>query len=219
LRHERFNPAPPAGPKSPKKGAGSRWQGLGSLARYLLIALAGTLLGLAVSYELLQRGPSFGRIAIGPWLILPKTGAAEIDPYARAHVAKTGELVLAHAEGLSFLARTDSAGRGLDAHCTYRFSGNVPESRYWSLTLVSPAGQLIDNPARRYGFTSAEILRAADGSFEITIGRHARPGNWLPVATEGGFDLVLRVYDTLFDLGTAKTDENVLPRIERVSCE
>lgn len=189
------------------------------MLKYLLIALAGTFLGLLSTYALLAaRTTSFAAIDVGPWRVAPRTGSAEIDPYSRAQLARSGEIAIAHAEGLSFLAQTDSDGRRLDARCSYVLSGSVPDSRYWSLTLVSPSGALVDNPAKRYGFTSAELLRAADGSFEIAVARHARPGNWLPAETPGDFDLVLRLYDTLLDFGTSKLDARALPRIARGDC-
>jgi hypothetical protein len=187
--------------------------------RFALAGFAGTLLGLAATNALLQKSPAFAGIRAGPWFVAPKSGSADLDPYSRAQLARTGEIALAHAEGLSFLARNDSDGHRLDAHCTYVLSGQVPESRYWSLTLVAPGGALADNPARRYGFTSAEIVRAADGSFEITISRNARPGNWLPAATPQTFDLVLRLYDTLLDFSTSKLDASALPRIVKGACE
>ncbi|MGO9005939.1 MAG: DUF1214 domain-containing protein [Beijerinckiaceae bacterium] len=190
-----------------------------TLFRFVLTALAGTLLGLAATYFVLQSGPWFGRIEVGPWLVAHGHTSAEIDPYARAAFARTGEVPLAPAEGVTFLARTDSAGDRLEPRCNYVLSGQVPASRYWSLTLVTPSGALVDNPAKRYGFTSAEILRAADGSFEIVISSHARPGNWLPAATPQAFNLVLRLYDTLLDFGTSPLDKSALPQIRRGACE
>jgi hypothetical protein len=192
---------------------------LKTLFRFVLTAVAGTLLGLAATYFMLQSGPRFGRIEVGPWLVAPGHTSAEIDPYARAAFARTGEMPLAHAEGVSFLARTDSDGHRLEPRCDYILRGPVPASRYWSLTLVSPSGALVDNPAKRYGFTSAEILRAADGSFEIVISGHARPGNWLPAATPQAFNIVLRLYDTLLDFGTSNLDKSALPQIRQGACE
>jgi len=189
------------------------------LLRYILIGLTGTFLGLATTDVLLVDRSAFGAIEVGPWFVAPKTGSADIDPYSRAQFSRTGEITTAHAEGLTFFARTDSDGGKLESRCTYVVSGAVPDSRYWSLTLVSSDGVLVDNPAKRYGFTSAEILRAADGSFEITISRNARAGNWLPAATPHTFELVLRLYDTLLDFGTSKVDAAALPRIAKGTCE
>jgi hypothetical protein len=187
--------------------------------KFILTGLAGTFLGLAATQTLLDERLSFAGIEIGPWRVAPKTGSAEVDPYSRAQFARTGEIAIAHAEGLSFLALTDSDGARLASRCTYELRGPMPDNRYWTLTLVSPNGLLTENAAGRYGFTSTEVLRAADGSFAITVGRGARAGNWLPAPQSETFDLVLRLYDTLLDFSTSKVDQGALPRIAKVTCE
>jgi hypothetical protein len=190
-----------------------------AVLKFIVTGLAGTFLGLAATQTLLDERTAFGGIEIGPWRVAPKTGSAEIDPYSRAQFARTGEIAIAHAEGLSFLALTDSDGARLASRCTYELRGPVPDSRFWTLTLVSPKGLLAENAAGRYGFASTEVLRAADGTFAITVGRGARPGNWLPAPQTETFDLVLRLYDTLLDFSTSKVDQGALPRITKVACE
>ena len=64
-------------------------------------------------------------------------------------------------------------------------SGITPAARFWTVTLYDLDGRLVPNAVDRYGFTSQEIARHADGSFEIVIAPRARPGNWLPT---GGID-------------------------------
>jgi hypothetical protein len=186
---------------------------------FLFVVLAGTALGLLVTREVLQRGPVFNAEKAGPWTSVPKSGSLDIDPYAQAKLARSAELPLGSAEGLSFIARTDSSGAVLRPLCDYEVSGSVPPTRYWTLTLVSPKGSLIDNPAKRFGFTSAEIVRAADGTFDITVARQARPGNWLPLGEAQPFVLMLRLYDTLLDFGTAKLDAEAMPKIVEDRCE
>ena len=63
---------------------------------------------------------------------------------------------------------------------TSLLSGITPQARFWTLTLYNPEGRLVANSAQRHGFTSQEIIRNADGSFDVTVGPRARPGNWLP---------------------------------------
>ena len=58
-------------------------------------------------------------------------------------------------------AATAPAGR-CSPQCVYRVVGKAPQARYWTITAQTPNGQLIENPARRYGFTSAEIVRGAE---------------------------------------------------------
>lgn len=208
---------------SPQTGRGAADLRAGSdvlsLFKFLIIVLVGTALGLFVTHEVLQRGPAFNAVKAGPWTGVPKNGSLDIDPYGRAMLARSAELPLGDAEGLSFIARTDSAGAVLRPRCDYAVSGSVPPARYWTLTLVSPRGLLIDNPAKRFGFTSAEIVRAADGTFDITVARQARPGNWLPLGNAQPFALMLRLYDTLLDFGTTKLDAGAMPKIVKGRCE
>ncbi|HLH10854.1 MAG TPA: DUF1214 domain-containing protein [Methylovirgula sp.] len=190
-----------------------------TLFKFLAVALIGTALGLAVTYGVLQRGVAFNSVQAGPWRGLPKSGSPEVDPYARAKLARSAELPLGTAEGLSFIARADSSGATLQPRCDYDVSGSMPAARYWTLTLLSPKGFLIDNPAKRFGFTSAEIVRASDGTFDITVARQARPGNWLPLGKGEPFVLMLRLYDTLLDFGTAKLGAAAMPKIVKGRCE
>lgn len=190
-----------------------------TLFKFLIAVLAGTALGLALTYQVLLHGISFNAVHAGPWTGLPKNGSLDIDPYARAILARTAELPLGNAEGLSFVARTDSAGAPLQPRCEYTVSGSVPPTRYWTLSLLTPNGFLIDNPAKRFGFTSAEIVRAADGKFEINVAREARPGNWLPLGATRAYVLMLRLYDTLFDFGASNVEAAALPKIVRGRCE
>ena len=190
-----------------------------SFLKFLIVVLAGTALGLLVTSEVLRRGPVFNTEKAGPWTGVPKNGSLDIDPYAQARLARNAELPLGTAEGLSFIANTDSSGAVLQPHCDYRINGSVPPTRYWTLTLVTSRGYLIDNPARRFGFTSSEIVRTADGAFDIIVARQARPGNWLPLGDAQPFVLMFRLYDTLLDFGTAKLDASAMPRILKGRCE
>ncbi|QXX73502.1 hypothetical protein MHY1_00298 [Methylovirgula sp. HY1] len=188
------------------------------LFKSLLAVLAGTALGLAATYYILGAGMRFDEVKAGPWTRWSKSGAMDIDPYAHAMLARSGEMPLGSAEGSSFFAWTDNAGAALRGRCDYVLSGSVPSTRYWTLSLYSPTGAIIDNLDKRFGFTSAEILRAADGSFEITISREARPGNWLQVGNVAHFALVLRLYDTLVDFGLSNTAPKALPQIVKGHC-
>src|SRR5262249_59519085 len=72
----------------------------------------------------------------------------------------------------------------------------TPTARFWTLTLYNPDGALVANSTNRYGFTSQEIVRRSDGSFDIVVAPRANPGNWLPTGGVGRYELVLRLYDT-----------------------
>jgi hypothetical protein len=142
-----------------------------------LFALAvAAAVGLGTTWLVLTRGTAFGAVPIGAWTAWPKIGTRDIDPYARATLARTGELPVGSGDGVAFLARTDDGGRPLDGRCDVRIVGTTPQARFWTLTLYDPQGRLIGNSIDRGGFTSQEVVRRADGSFEIAVAPRTRAG-------------------------------------------
>lgn len=191
---------------------------LASISRILAVCVVGGLLGLLLTFVAIERGAGIGMVEAGPWTYRPSIGTTEIDPYARAMLARSGELPLGIAEGLSFSARGDSSGAAFDPGCDYVVAGNIPRARYWTLSLQSADGDFVADAAGRYGFTSAEILRSGDGGFEIIVARQARPGNWLPIGDTARFVLVLRLYDTELEARSAPLDAAAMPRITKLRC-
>jgi hypothetical protein len=184
----------------------------------LLYALTiGALLGLGLTWWTLEGGPGFSVIKVGPWRAWPQAGTQNADRYARASLARSGDLPLGTGEGLTFLAASDSAGEALEGRCRYRLEPISPPGRWWTLTLYDEAGSLVANPADRFAFTSAEVLRRGDGIASIVVGRDAMPGNWLP-SGGGRFTLSLRLYDTPISAGLAPTQAVLLPTITREAC-
>jgi hypothetical protein len=181
----------------------------------LLIAAA---IGLGATWLTLTRGVAFGSLAIGGWTAWPKSGSVDIDPYARAIIARSGELPTGMGDGVAFSAQTDDAGDKFDGRCTFTISGLTPAARYWTLTLYDPEGRLVANAIDRHGFTSEEIVRDADGRFAITVAALARPGNWLPTGGIEKFTLVWRLYDTPIGVATRTTKEGPMPTIVRKGC-
>ena len=177
-----------------------------------------TVVGLGATWFSLTRGATFGAITIGPWTAWPKTGTAEIDPYARAVIARSGELPIGSGDGVAFFASTDDRGRLLDGRCDVTLSGITPQARFWTLTLYDREGQLVANSLDRQGFTSQEIVRQADGSFVIVVASRARPGNWLPTGGVERYVLVLRLYDTPIGVTTRAAREAPMPSIAAERC-
>jgi hypothetical protein len=188
------------------------------LFKALLAVALGASLGLAATYFSLAKGLGFGAVQAGPWTAWPKSGSNEADPYARAAVARSGEVPLGLAEGVSFIAATDSHGAPLSSRCTYLVGGAIPPARYWTLSVQSPHGFLIDNPAKRYGLTSAEIYWQMGEPFQIAISREAHAGNWLPLGGNEPITLALRLYDTSVSAATAALDGQAMPSIVRERC-
>jgi hypothetical protein len=175
-------------------------------------------IGLGATWLTLTRGVAFGSLTIGAWTAWPKSGSVDIDPYARATIARTGELPVGAGDGVAFYAHTDDAGNVLDGRCSFVISGMTPAARYWTLTLYDQHGRLVANTLDRHGFTSAEIIRAADGRFAISVGPRARPGNWLPSGGIEQFVLVWRLYDTPIGVASLTTKEGPMPAVVRKGC-
>jgi hypothetical protein len=173
---------------------------------------------LGATYLLLSRGVAFGTLTIGSWTASPKAGTVDIDPYAQAAIARLGRLPVALGDGVEFVARADDKGRPLDGRCDVVLSGTTPAARYWTLTLYTADGALVANSVSRYDFTSQEILRRADGSFEITVAPRASPGNWLPTGGVERYILVLRLYDTSVGVSTKEGREVPMPALSVRSC-
>jgi hypothetical protein len=189
------------------------------LGRFLSAGCIGVLLGLFVTFVVVERGKGFGAITAGPWTGWPRNGTSDTDPYTRAILAYSGEMSLSESEGMSFVAHGDGNGAEFDAACDYVLKGEIPSARYWTLTLLSPAGAPVANIADRQGFTSSEVLRASDGQFEITLSRHARPGNWLPIGGPSKFILVLRLYDSELGAPATALDAARMPGLLKSRCE
>jgi hypothetical protein len=175
-------------------------------------------IGLGATWFAITQGTAYGGVTIGAWTAWPKVGTAGIDPYARAMIARSGELPVGSGDGVAFYARTDDAGRPLDGRCDVVLSGITPQARYWTVTLYDLEGRLVANSVQRQGFTSQEIIRRADGTFEITIGPRARPGNWLPSGGIERYLLTLRLYDTPIGMATRTGREAPMPSIAQKAC-
>jgi hypothetical protein len=187
---------------------------LGSFFAFFVAAA----LGLGATWLAVSKGTAFGAVSIGAWTAWPKNGTTEIDPYARAGIARSGQLPIGSGDGVAFSARTDDEGRVFDGRCDVTVSGTTPPARFWTLTLYDPEGRLVANAVNRHGFTSQEIVRRADGSFAITIAPRARPGNWLPTAGIERYVLVLRLYDTPVGVATRTGREASMPAVVLGGC-
>jgi hypothetical protein len=185
----------------------------------LLFALTlAAVVGLGSTWLALTNGTAFGAVTIGAWTAFPRTGTPQIDPYARAAVARNGELPIGSGDGVAFFANADDDARPLDGRCDVIVSGTTPPARYWTLTLYDPAGGLVANALGRHGFTSQEIVRRADGRFDIVAAPRARPGNWLPTGGIERYVLVLRLYDTPVGVGSRGARETLMPAVKTEQC-
>ena len=184
----------------------------------LVTLIIATTVGLGTTWMTATRGVNVGTIKIGAWTARPKTGTSDIDPYSRASVARSGELPVGTGDGVMFTATTDDNGRALDGRCDVVVKGVTPAARFWTMTIYDPKGRLVANSLQRYGFTSQEIVRGSDGSFELRVTSRSRAGNWLPTGGLDRYMLALRLYDTPVGVGTRTQKDAPMPSIATVGC-
>ena len=184
-----------------------------------LVALAlAAAVGLGSTWMTTTRGTELGTLTIGAWTARPRTGTTDIDPYSRATITRNGELPIGTGDGISFTATRDDKKKLLDGRCDVVVSGVTPAARFWTLTLYDNKGRLVANALQRYGFTSQEIVRGADGGFEIRVASRSRAGNWLPTGGIERYALMLRLYDTPVGVATRTKRDAPMPAIATVGC-
>jgi hypothetical protein len=177
-----------------------------------------TVVGLGATWMTATRGTDLGTLTIGAWTARPKTGTADIDPYSRASIARSGELPVGTGDGVAFSATTDdkqaAARRALRRGRQRRHAGGA----VLDADAVRPKGHLVANSLQRYGFTSQEIIRGSDGAFEIRVASRSRAGNWLPTGGIERYALMLRLYDTPVGVATRTQRDAPMPSIATVGC-
>ena len=179
----------------------------------LLSFFVAAAVGLGTTWYVLTQNLSFGSLALAPWTAYPRNGTVGIDPYARAAVARNGELPIGLGDGIAFTAATDDNGRPLDGRCDVVVRGTTPPARYFTITLYTPSGQLVANALDRHGFTSQELIRDSSGEFEIVVSPRARAGNWLPTGGIDAYVLMMRFYDTSLGIATRAGREAPMPSV------
>lgn len=223
----------PNAPARPRRGAALRRVRASRLRRlvrnllrrtshtgFVLYALVlGSALGLGSAELATGGGYVFGGTSIGAWTAWPRIGSLGADPYSRAVNARHGEIPLALGEGMLLTASSDDEGARLDATCTYTVGGATPPARSWTMTIAGVGSEDPNAVPIRQGFTSTEVLRSADGPFEITISPEVHAGNWLPMPrSRGAVRLALRLYDTPVAASVGTLDRDTLPVITRTGC-
>ncbi len=192
----------------------------GSIVRVSAFVLAVLVGGLGSSCYMVDAGTKLTTESVGPWVTWVSAGRADADPYTRTHFARLGALPISSDVAQLYIATTDSDGKDLHSSCEYQIEGRDIATHWWSLTVFDTDGRLIPNSADRFAFTSDTAALRADSTFTITLGRDARPENWLPTGGAGH----LAVAFNAIDLGVTAVSriedpvKKLLPRITRSSC-
>ena len=167
---------------------------LRAIGLVMTIALA-VVVGIWSSQFMVSRGSPLSTDTYGPWQHWRNLGRDFADPYTKAHIANTGTLRIASNSAGIFEARTDDLGARLHSSCNYVIEGTNMSGMWWSLAVFDSRGRLIANDSNRYTFTADTVAPNPNGSFIVTLGRDARPGNWLPTSGAGRQVLVLTILD------------------------
>ena len=169
---------------------------------------------------MISRGSELSTDTFGPWKHWRYAGRPDADPYSRAHLAASGTIRMSADSAGVFEAFTDTQGARLHSSCDYVLEGATLGGMWWSLAVFDSRGELIANDAARYAFTRETAALNPDGSFLVTLGRDARPGNWLPTGGAGRLVLVFTILDPATGLSPdARTERNkLLPAIRREGC-
>jgi hypothetical protein len=187
------------------------------LFHLLAMAAVALAIGFGLSYYALTDGRLLGALRVGPWAAWPGVGAPTPDPYTRAYLSRTGALQLGQAEGIAFLATTDSSGAALDRSCRYRIEGTTPVASFWTLQAQAPDGSAVTRPDGLTELESRQVARANDGSLVAYVSPTLAPDNWLEIAGKGPFQLVLTLYDPS-NLSGNSVSVDTLPSISREAC-
>jgi hypothetical protein len=185
------------------------------IAVILSIAFGG---GIFVTRAALEATVGFGAIRLGAFEAFPQAQTVDADPYAKSHRSKAGKLLFGSAEGLAFIARVDDAGNRLDPDCTYVISGQTPPARFWTLFATDLEDQPLDpGPDLPSGQNAWSVLRGKDGSFQVSVSRKAQPGNWIALAPDRPFKLVLNLLDTP-TAGSSGVVDLTMPSVTKAGC-
>jgi hypothetical protein len=192
-----------------------------NLFAFLIFAVLSLVVGLGSARYMIEDGFALVVGRSGPWKTWIHAGALSADPYTRAHFARSGELPITSASGLSFFARTDDNGRKLSSDCEYEIVARPLAALWWTIAVYDEGGQLIPNKAKRHAFSSQNLTILSDGTQRISLAPTARPGHWLPSGEDLYLTLVLRVIRPL-TLEQQQSHQGIgeqgLPRIRRVGC-
>ncbi|MEO1746313.1 MAG: DUF1214 domain-containing protein [Pseudomonadota bacterium] len=140
------------------------------------IACAAIAAGTVSADRITQAFPGFLSLRSGPWIAYPAHGTPDADPYARAFLARAGQIPLGSTEGVAFSARTDSDGEPLKRQCDYSVSGPVPDARLWTFRVFP-----IESTAPTNFMQSRAHIRDSakpDADLQVHVGPTLRGANW-----------------------------------------
>lgn len=188
--------------------------------RIVLFVLGGVGIGLFSAWYMIGHGSALTTVSIGPWRHWSGSGLVDTDPYTLANMARSGRLAVTSSNTHYYTAHEDSDGDDLTSDCDYLISGKPLDTDWWSFAVYRDNGRPIRNHSRRTGFNSTNILRHANGAYDVHLAAQARPGNWIETGDRGELVLMLRLYGIRASKDTQRSTaiEQNLPVIRKVAC-
>jgi hypothetical protein len=189
------------------------------ITNLIVICMIAAGVGLGLTFYAVRHPLALDVIEDGAWSAIANEGGPDVDAYALAALAHRGEAPLSIADGLAFRATEDDDGNPLSGACSYIISGTVPPVRVWSLAAFDRTGQPFANPAGRFGYSNADVMRNSEGAIRIAVSAEAHPGDWIPISADAkAVTLELRLYDTTAAAISGGRSAPELPAITRTGC-
>lgn len=199
---------------------------MGTLIRWLITLVLALFAGLGsalyMSGWLAINPPGlFRTIEVNGWTSDPAIGSPAAGPYTRAYVARRGLLGLRREEATYYLQMVDDAGRRLREDCAYVLEGEVPDARWWSVTLYAGDYYLAQNGDDAHSIDMTRAGIDTDGLWRAVI-QPTDPADgavWISSRNAGRFDLIYRLYNAGDAVLETPETALVTPRIIRLGCQ
>ena len=171
----------------------------------LLILCAGLFVGWFSARVMLDRAAGNPSTATAGWREVKFADDGLWSTYQTGHYLWHGKLPPPQHARL-FRRETDDEGNALRADCSTVIEGKAPEARWWMVSA--------DNGNETHSLSAGTIIRESDGSFSLTLGANAAPGNWLQIKGSRAYV----IYLTLDDMKDEASKTLALPRVRRLWC-
>jgi hypothetical protein len=192
---------------------------MGYLLRFTLFAVLTLGIGLGSSWRALQGGMPGVSVTAGPWVMWPREGTSDMDPYTLARVSQLGLAPINATSVIPLTAMTDSKGRALTGNCSYEVRGVPIPGVWWGFGVYRSDGTRLQPPRGRTAINSGTVATFPDGRFVIRVSPTVQAGNWL--ASLSGEQLAFR-FELVRPLNPGawlSGQSNAFPVVERMGCD
>jgi hypothetical protein len=170
-----------------------------------VLLLAGAVLGLLSAAQMMENASISKPVGTSKWTEVNAESDDLSGLYRAGHFLKRGQLP--PPKGARFFVRSvDDEGNSLRGDCVVTIEGKVPAARWWFLNSSSLTVST--------GIDASEVVREANGTFNISVSSNPVSGNWFIPATGGTYDLQF----VLLSISDEDFATTALPAVKRLSC-